>query len=279
MTDFIGHTKLPGMFIAKASMSKYNFDALLQKDAQLQAKLKEIGYLVKLNPTTNQSLTSELTDEATELQTMRQNVEKRAEVFSTILKDTFGKVAYHSKFDTEVINTIAQILFIWDEFIDFADYQKTGDATKIRESVFYKAATEIMQGISDDELERLKSLDIDTHLFEDALNRLKVQNGNTRFTADQSYTLMGTLEKTGLTKPEMVFFLLVIESSLFMFVAEKLMSLLTNIQAHEWRNVDDVQAGIEKAKAQFNLPEDELEHMLDREAEILVLKLDKNIFA
>lgn len=280
MIDFISQTKLPGVIIAKALIDKFNMDTLIAHDGALQQKLKEIGYVIKLSKDTQTALTDSLKSELDNAKKIKAIAEYKAEVISNVLTSIFKKIAFKSKFDTEIIYTLAQVLFIWDEFIDFDDFQKSGNnPEKIRESIFYRAATQVMKEMNKEEVDKLSCLNIRTYQFQEALNRLQVVNGKNRLENDQYQVLIAAFQAVGMAKTDSVFFLLTLESVLFTKIAENFMSKISNTQAGRWREINTVQQGIKLARSQFSLDENKLEDELAKEAETLLLQISIDIFS
>lgn len=280
MRDFIAQSKLPGVIIAKALMNRFNMDTLIAHDAELKNKLKEIGYLINLKAETKTALTESLQQELQQAKKVKADAEYKAEVFSKVLTEIFKKMSHISKFDTELIYMLSQIIFIWDEFIDFSDFQKAkNDVNKVRESIFYRAATMVMKEMEEKEVKALEHYEIKTHQFEIALNKLQILNSQYRFNPEQVPLVITTIQNIGFTKPEMVFFLLTIESVLFIQVAEQLLTTVSNTQANLWRTIQKVDEGIELAKSMFHFTEDKLEEKLAMEAETIMLKLTVDIFS
>lgn len=277
--DFIKKIKLPGVLIAKAMLDKSNFDNLLHRDEALRNHLKDIGYTVKLNPQSEKNLESLLEKEEEETRQLIGKVKKQAEIFASILTRQFRLLSEQSKKDTLALYHLSQIIFIWDEFIDFNDYQKSeGKKEKIRESIFYRAATLFMQEIPEKEMERLKNMDISTETFDTALTRLQLLSHKTRFTPDNYQFVFKSLRDTGLSFAEAIYFLLTVESFLFIQVSEDLLTQNPGKQKDFLYLVKSVSEGIKTVKKEFDLNQDKLESILEEEAEKLIDRVSLDIF-
>lgn len=278
LVDFIKQTKLPAVLLAKALENKDHFNSLLRENEEFKKSLVDIGYTIKLHSETKKDLTAEFTEETQKIQHIKQIILHRADIFSQLLTSSLKKLATKSSHDAEIIYNLSQIIFLWDEFTDFADYQKTGDVATIRESVFYKAATEIIQKMTDEEFTKLETLDFQTQSFEKALYKLQIKNGETRFTSDLQYVVIQALESEQLKNPELVYFLTIVESALFIQIAEELVSKAQKGQVSVFQNISDVQVGINKVQEIFQLNADQLEEMIEEKAKIIMLQLTIDTF-
>ena len=278
LVDFIKQTKLPAVLLVKALENKDHFDSLLHENEEFKKSLVDIGYAIKLNSETKKDLSSEFTKESQEIQHIKQTILYRADIFSRLLANNLIKLAKKSANNTEILYNLSQILFLWDEFIDFDDYQKTNDVTKIRESVFYKAATNMLQKMTDENVLKLENGDFQTQSFEKALYKLQIKNGEMRFTSDLEYVVIQILETELLREPEMVYFLAVIESALFIAITEELLTQNKTKDFTIFQNISDLQEGIAQSKAIFKLSDDDLETMIEENAKTFVLTLQPDIF-
>lgn len=277
--DFINKIKLPGVLIAKAMLDKTNFDNLLHRDETLRNHLKDIGYTIQLNPISEKYLETLLKKEEREVSQIIGKVRKQAEVFASVLTHRFQLLSEQSKKDTLTLYHLSQIIFIWDEFIDFNDYQKSGGKKeKIRESIFYRTAAVFMQEIPDKEMEKLAKMEIKTEMFDTALTRLQLLSHKTKFTPDNYQIVFKTLQYTGLSISEAVYFLLTIESFLFIRASEDLLTQNPQIQKDFLYLVKSVSEGIKTVKKEFGLNPDKLEGIIEEEAEKLIDQVSLNIF-
>lgn len=272
MTDFISQTKIPAVFLAKAMMNKSNFDNLLHHDAEFKENLSKVGYAVQLSPASHAAISSSLDLELESAKKLKEKITHKAEVFADVLSKILIKMAEKSPHDTQIIYNLSQIIFLWDEFIDFEDYQKTqGDLNKIRESAFYKGAFIMMETIPESEVVNLAKLDIQTQLFKKAFYKLQILNSEIRFGTDKAYVIIDVLKKIGLSSAEIVFFLLIIESALFIRVSELLLAKVEKKEVEIFLKVQDLNEAIDNVKVLFHLDPDELENILEQEARTIVI--------
>lgn len=277
--DFIKNTKLPGVMIAKTMLSKADFDSLLNRDQSLKEDLKNIGYTLRLSEKSEDFLKSIIENEIEDTNKLIEKVKNKAEVFSRVLTTQFRKLSERSKKDTLTLYHLSQIIFIWDEFIDFDDYQKSGgNKDKIRESIFYRAATCAMQEISGDDLENLESMNIETEIFDTALTRLQLLARKITFVPKNYYIILKALRDTGLSEGEAVYFLLNIESFMFIKVSEDLLNNYPKNKENFLHSLKSISEGIEIVKNEFDLNQDRLEDILEIEAEKLIDQVSLDIF-
>lgn len=271
MTDFIAHTKLPGVFLAKAMMSQEHFEALLTQDTNLQKKLTDIGYTLHLSPSSEKELTDTLKKELEEVRSKISVITHKAEIFSRLLTTTLQTFAKESTHDTETIYNLAQILFIWSEFIDFEDYQKLhGDIDKIRESIFYRAGTYEMQKCTLEEANSLIKTHLDTDRIEIAVERLKESNKTEPFVPEHSFNLIDTLTKAGFSKQESIYFCLILHVALFIKVSENLLNSVPSDKTVIFKTITDIEEGVSEAETVFNISALDLKNMLEGEAEYFI---------
>ncbi|MFA6005652.1 MAG: hypothetical protein WC775_04175 [Patescibacteria group bacterium] len=279
LIDFIAQTDIPAVLLAKALTSKTEFDDMLSSDTLLQERLKEIGYVLKLSPGRENELKSKLHDESARAKTVKDKITHRAHVFAVLLTNLLKKMAEKSPENTDLIYNLSQIVFLWDEFIDFDDYQQNkGDVTKIRESVFYRAASGILQNMSDTDVDTLEKLDFHMPAFERAFYKLQIMNGEKRLTADESYVVIETLQNEKLTDPEKVFFLLVVEAALFVKIAEELVVKAKKEELAVFLTTSDLKNAISQVQNLFALSASGLETLLEEKSRILLLEISASIF-
>lgn len=278
MTDFIAQNQPVGIILAKSIISKTHFDELLRRDLDLYQKLSGLGYTVKLNPETSGELSRELEEELNEAKKKIDRNQHAAEVFAKILTTALKKMAEKSKEWTEIIYHLTQIIFLWDEFIDFENYQTYGETTKIRESIFYKTATEALSEISDEDLAKLESGQTDRSIFERILTKLQLTFERKKYRSEYSFAFFEELKKNSLTTPEIIYFLLILESFLFMTVSESLMKKADRDKLDYFRNPADLNEAIAKVREIFAVDENKLEQLLEEKAENLLTEAGPDIF-
>lgn len=280
MTDLIAQNKPLGVLLAKAFISKENLDALLKKDQELAQQLANIGYTVKLSPEATSSLQSSVEAEKAEIRKKVENVQKAAEIFANMLTSNLKHLAEKSKEDTETVYHLSQILFLWDEQIDWEDFQKSGgDLSKIRESVFYRAACHLLQEIVPDELSKLKKQESDKNKFETILTELQLQHSDDDFLPDKYLTLIENLRKNKLSRSESIRFLLSLESVLFIKFTESLIWKKTDTESQVFKSISNLMDGITHTRNLFNLDEDLLENELNNYSKDLIMKVGFDLFA
>ena len=274
MEDFISQTKLPGVLVAKAMISKYNFDSYLSKEDEIRRSFESIGYAVKLSKGTKEMLVRNLDTNLRKIESIAKSTLKKEIVLSDILTLLLKKQSKRQKKNSLVIYHLSQILFLWDEFVDFSDYEKNkGDISKIRESSFYRGATEKLVNISDTELNKLKTRKISTASFERALYRLQRHNRKNLFSHHNYQIIISALEQLKLSSAEIIYLLLSIEASIFIHTAVFLSKLLNEKDSKLFENLKDYKEGIRLTKKLFNLNDNKLEQIIEKRAQKIVLLL------
>ncbi|MCL5798446.1 MAG: hypothetical protein M1366_06655 [Patescibacteria group bacterium] len=279
MTDFISMNKPLGILLAKSSIGKSHLDELLKRENDLSKQLIDIGYTLHLKDSTGDTLKKVIEKELQEAKKMIDWNQHIAEVFSTILTSTLKKMAEKSKEDTHIMYHLSQIIFLWDEFIDFEDYQgSNGSLEKIRESIYYRAAVSLIQDITDDELEMLEEEKNDKKSLERILPQLQLSFNKSKYRSDQYLQLISALNKLGLSRNEMIILLLTLESALFIRLTEELINKTPHNLLSVFSNIDDLKTGINKTKEIFQLDEDALEKLLQNTSEELIMNIGIDIF-
>jgi hypothetical protein len=127
-------------------------------------------------------------------------------------------------------------------------------------------------------MEKLAKMEIKTEMFDTALTRLQLLSHKTKFTPDNYQIVFKTLQYTGLSISEAVYFLLTIESFLFIRASEDLLTQNPQIQKDFLYLVKSVSEGIKTVKKEFGLNPDKLEGIIEEEAEKLIDQVSLNIF-